>query len=34
MANFKGIVIAEGLDDPTIVSEFTVYKATMTDSSR
>ena len=30
MADFKGIVIAEGLYDATIINKFAVYKATIT----
>lgn len=31
MADFKGIVIAEGLDDPKIINKFAVYKAEITE---
>lgn len=30
MVNYKGIVIAEGLDDPTVINDFNVYKARIT----
>lgn len=30
MKEFKGGIIAEGLDDPTIINTFTVYKARIT----
>ncbi len=31
MADFKGVIIAEGLRDPTIINKFAVYKATITE---
>jgi hypothetical protein len=31
IADFKGVVIAEGLDNPTIINRFAVYKATITE---
>ena len=30
MADFKGVVISEGLSDPTIIKNFKVYKADIT----
>lgn len=30
MKNWKGVVIAEGLSDPTIINKFSVYKARIT----
>jgi len=30
LGNYKGVIIAEGLDDPTIINKFTVYKAKIT----
>ena len=30
MKDFKGVIIAEGLDDPAIINKFTVYKTRIT----
>ena len=30
MADFKGVVISEGLSDPTIINNFTVYRVEIT----
>ncbi len=30
MTEFRGVVIAEGLDDPTVINELSVYKAEIT----
>ena len=30
MADFKGVIIAEGVCDPTIIDKFAVYKAMIT----
>ena len=31
MAGFKGVIIAEGLSDPTVINKFAVYKASITE---
>ena len=33
MADFKGVIIAEGLFDPTVIDKFAVYKATITEDA-
>jgi hypothetical protein len=30
MKDFKGVIIAEGLDDPTVINKFVIYKAIIT----
>jgi len=30
MKNWKGVIIAEGLSDPTVINKFFVYKAVIT----
>ena len=30
MADYKGIIVAEGLHDPTVINKFAVYKAEIT----
>ena len=33
MKNWKGVIIAEGLSDPTVINNFSVYKAEITEDN-